>query len=200
MTEFEITLQLLVDGELSSAERNRFIRSLEQNPARYRRVALAYVEQQVTDEVCRDLVAHNPVENRNVCSDNSLRSNVTAHSKSGRPEIHKTIWFVALAASLLLGVFIGHANNISRRQSISKKDVPQQRIEAREAGSRNRLADAIAKSPMPIPFEFRNRLLKAGYLISENETFTEVELPVGGTVSIPTRQVEIQYLGLSVYQ
>lgn len=62
------------------------------------------------------------------------------------------------------------------------------------------LSEAMARSTLPIPTGFRREMLKAGYLVSENRETATVDLPIGGSVEIPIRTIEIEFLGLAAYQ
>jgi len=62
------------------------------------------------------------------------------------------------------------------------------------------LTDALARCRAPIPREFRLELLRAGYVLKENQAIKPVALPFGGQVEIPVREFDLKFVGNSAYQ
>ena len=61
------------------------------------------------------------------------------------------------------------------------------------------LSDALSRCSTPIPDQFRRDMLSAGYVINEDHDIRKVSLPFGGTIEMPVRNFEVQYLGTSAF-
>ena len=189
MNEFETQLEFLIDGELEPTIRSKFVQRCEENPELWRHVALAFMENQIVNQSIRQ-------------SSNELQAAFEETRVSGSSTANQSIWprvgwMGALAASLLLGLYLGSAKFNSQSESLARSDVTVERPVEDELFE---LADAMARSPLPIPTEFRRELLKGGFHVDELEQRKTVNLPIGGSVEIPTRHVVIKYLGSNVYQ
>lgn len=194
MTTFETKLQLLVDGELDQHSRTQLVEQCEKQTELWRQLGAAFVANQIINEVCinvrRDQCRRSLVAQANRSTTDNL--------KPSRP-IPLTAWFVALAASLLIGIFLGGFYNSPNFnpilvQSDTNQMAPPEKPEFLD------LADAISRSTLPIPTNFRRELLKAGFHVDELQRVTTVDLPIGGSVEIPIRHVEIKFMGSDLYQ
>lgn len=194
MNDFETSVQQMIDGELAHDDRIRLVEGLEAKPELWRQVGLAFLENQL---LCETLKSTDGENASNSCSR-------TEHV--GRPIVHPNrasripviAWLTAMAACLLLGVFVG-SSSTTKGQSIAAQTPAEDDLTEHPVVNAE-FADAIARSATPIPNHFRRELLKAGFLVNEVETLKTVMSPIGGSVDIPIREVEIKYLGNSIYQ
>jgi hypothetical protein len=224
--EFESGLQLLADGEMGSFERADFLRGLPVYSDRWRLVALAFVERQILDESLgyaertvatrqsRGRVSGISVES--AAPECLPRSSMARSAAGSRPAVvwRRSAVVSAVAICLAIG-FIGGQWSASRSQG--ERAAAARTDEARSAGAADRgpvtadstidvgerplpLADALARSAQPISWAFRREMMKRGYLISEEDRWSKVELPTGQLVEFPVRQVAVRYLGLAAYQ
>ncbi len=92
-------LDRLVDGELAEDERRRLLRRLEEEPAGWRRCALAFLENQTWGEVFQQPAS------RDVEPEHLPRNRAAGQSPFGAK--HGWLNGFALAASLLLAFFLG---------------------------------------------------------------------------------------------
>lgn len=106
-----------VDGELSPEEENRVLATCEQYPEHYRRLALAMIERRRINQFlagCDDFI---------VTTDSAVTSVADATSPekawSQRRAKGASTWLVMLAASLLMGAFVGYG---ARGFSVTEPD------------------------------------------------------------------------------
>lgn len=184
-------IQLLTDGELDHQSRAELLKQAEQDSQIWRAIALAFVEQQLMDEALGELSL---IGNEKVAPENQSCLPVVPVDSS---ETKRWFWVAGIAASLLIGTMIGAGLNFTQSNS---PVVQVDGSETEAAPSSIDLADAIERSATPLPEHFRRNLLKAGYRVEEKRLFQQVSLPIGGSIEIPTRNVEVTYVGLSAYQ
>ncbi len=186
-------IQKLVDGELEHQVRSQLLSSLESDSPVWRKIALAFVENQVFAEALRcplEQKASRPVEE-------------ASEAQHGNRRL--TVWLAGLAACLMLGFFVGFVLKAKTppRYSQARFDaVPSVNQGNAEAGDASNLAlaDALSRSVVPVPDEFRRALRKAGYSIQDKQTITNVDLPSGGQIELPIRRVNVTFVGLSSFQ
>ena len=70
----DVSLQRLVDGEMSDEERRRYLTSLDACPQLWRSVALAFVEGQLLSDVLRREMAADVMQPANVQTPQSVRT------------------------------------------------------------------------------------------------------------------------------
>ena len=214
-----IQIQQLVDGELSHEERCRLLKHLSNVESGWKQLALGFVEQQIIRE---SLV---PVA-REIKTSGFLVPQGDAIRKKSKEDYaaSKTRWWVGLVAATLVG-FLGGTMCYMSLQSLlpggdvvlnnAGSDIPEvvkslgsvqvDEQETVQIGSeldneKLTLADAMSRSMLPIHPVFRVEMLKAGYEVLEDQKKTRVDLPTGGTIEIPIRDVQINYVGVSVFQ
>lgn len=192
----DLQIQMLADGELGHDERSELLKSMEHHPQRWQQLALAFVDNQVVQEAIRQPAITEPIHT-------NLRRDSASSVKRQRGRFIRG-WLamaVCLSIGLLSGMWIpGDESNTTQPGAMSQSD---DRTPAATEAARltpTSLEDAISRSTSPIPIRFRRQLLQAGYVVNERQTNETVELPIGGSIDIPVRQVQIQYLGLAAYQ
>ena len=190
-------IQMLADGELSHDDRCQFLASIKQGSELWREIAVAFVEKQVLDVALgADQIRLEP--KRSLPARNS-----DSNDRSALP------WWIAIAASLVLGLLAGvlwnsnptaltvaqHSTSIMRHNDgTASKEL------AAEELPKLRLDEALARSIKPISMQARRELLKAGYLVDEVPQIASVQLPSGQAIEMPVRRFNIQYLGNAAYQ
>lgn len=194
MTNFETQLQWLVDGELDRHNRAELLEQCDKHTELWRQLGMAFVENQIVNEVCAGI---RKTQHQQFLSEQAQEPK-SDQTKSAR-SIPMTAWFVALAASLLLGIFLGGFHSSTNNDPLLVHSNPNQKSPLEKPEFVD-LADAISRSSLPIPTNFRRELLKAGFHVDELQRMTTVDLPIGGSVEIPIRHVEIKYLGSDLYQ
>ena len=194
MNEIETRIQQLVDGELSHSGRIQLIKQLDALPGMWRRLGVAVIENQVIGESLGSSAVQ-------LCAPNEPVPIISPQEKSEDSFHHRSpwTWVAAISASLLLGVWIGNWN-VKNGNTIAVNSPGHQALVTSASGDHAEFADAIARSTTPIPVHFRRELLQAGFQVNELNRMTTVKSPVGGSVDIPIRQVEVKYLGNSIYQ
>ncbi|MEL7498129.1 MAG: hypothetical protein AAFN77_10995 [Planctomycetota bacterium] len=195
-------LQQFVDGELPHEQRRSMLLEIEQSDGGWKCLALAFVEQQVVNESVASYFDQ-PLSNAEI-----NRCDIKPPGRGGSVSRTRLFWsLVGLIVGVLIGTYwISNWFPNQSPSSIASVSVarlsaaPVDRAEHSPAQPQLTLADAIARSAAPIPMEFRREMLKAGYVVDEEQRTTEVDLPHGGTVQVPVRTVEIKFLGLAAYQ
>lgn len=200
-------LQKLVDGELDHRTRSALIAPLSQESSHWREIAIAFVEKQIVDEalnlqpaevtgIAIDTLAQQPC-----ASSNKATSSKTDQRKN---RIQSLLWAAGLAACLLVGIFIGSEIRPETETPLSRSspevlisETASKPISERKPFS---LAEALSRSSIPVPREFRRALLKAGYTLEEDQKLTAVDLPTGGKIELPVRSVQVTYVGLNSIQ
>ena len=191
----------LVDGELSQIDRASLLRKLECSKDGWRVLALAFVENQVFQEASCQFFER--PESVVVPSGKEESKKVQSTSWS-----YRSIWVIA---GLIFGFLVGAVmfNPSTERPVVPEQlagvrpDVaPQkQRIENQSTlPAELSLSEALSRSSVPIPIEFRREMRSAGYLVNEEHREAKVSLPSGKKVSVPVRNVEVRFLGTSAYQ
>lgn len=226
MNAKHIKIQLLVDGELSHGDRSSFLKTLADDD--WKSVAIAFVEQQIFSETLGNGIQVegelSPLR-ANTAKPGQLGFEIT----SGNTRLQKSsrvlncgLVLASLVAGVLIGVFgfagsdagapetqnrrtasVGGVDRLGTNPDANSKANSEANTEANPSTKAKRaysLSEAMARSTLPIPTGFRREMLKAGYLVSENRETATVDLPIGGSVEIPIRTIEIEFLGLAAYQ
>lgn len=213
-SDWQANIQLLVDGELTHARRSEFLRGLSSDSKGWRDIALAFVERQVLDESLAakkdprqtSILVQMPAEKRKIRP--SSPSGKQLDSRSTRQWRSAALWSATIAACFFIGLALGKWGNpstTSNRDSVAAiADTPSNPQPLAKTPQENDggipLADALARAVYPIPVELRRELMKRGYLITELDQLSKVQLPTGQLVEIPVRQVAVTYLGNATYQ
>jgi len=196
--ENQKSIQLLVDCELSHDQRRQFLASLEDSSSLWRDLAFAFVEKQILD----DSLGSNQ---SNIETATPLATRQPTPKKQALP-----LW-IAIAASLLLGLFAGTWwNNNSTAPTMADGPTAIHSPDTTSATGNEsndgqpqlqlQLDEALARSVKPISLRARREFLKAGYLIDEVPQMASVQLPSGQAIKMPIRQFSVQYLGNAAYQ
>ena len=213
--EFQGQLQLLVDGELDHHSRCQFLNAIPTGSHHWQQTARAFIERQVVDEALNGatietkLTATVGTAYRESTQPADFQRSEQVVSRTKRSRLFDSVWWAALGASLFLGfasglVWSSRTSAIvkAERSIVAHDDANRDRqvTQSKDAEDKLLLADALARSSQPIPIEFRRELLKRGYLITELDQLSKVELPTGQMVEMPVRSVAVRYLGTSAYQ
>jgi len=218
LSDDELRLQLLVDGQLDHSERSQWLGSIENDSELWRTIAIRFVENQIMDESLTQLAAPHSKPSR---QSNMASSPVLAPQS----RTQNTKWWLAMASSLILGLLLGSllfqtgifsdANSTlsegkktnSAKPSESQSPVPDAKqfnlnsaAQSNDDELRLPLEDALARSIHPVSLNTRRAFLKAGYFVDESSEIANVELPTGSSVKMPVRQVKIRFLGSAAYQ
>lgn len=211
----ELTLQALVDGELTVAERNACLGEISGDDVEsWRTVALAFVEDQAMRHGMREHAGAKPAPQTNVPARTAA---ITQVATSGavvervqeRSRMKRGSWQVVAAAlgvlAIALGGFAwGHANGREAGLLAGKKS----RIESPIAQANNDTADALPSLPavvdpwltQPWAAQMRAQLLQAGYLVDPRPVPVKVTLPGGRTTQVILSDPDIQYVGNAAFQ
>ena len=187
-------LQLLVDGGLNHSERSKLLLSLNNDSPVWRDMALAFVQKQILDESLRGLGAA-------TASENDHRSELAV--RRSHPTSARGWNFLAIAASLLLGLWLGSFFENSTTPMAMNPDSVHQDVNSDPPEINDNqimLADALARSVRPVSLDARRAFLKAGYVLDEQEKIADVQLPTGDMIQLPIRQFNVRYLGNAAYQ
>lgn len=192
----DVMIQKLVDGELDHLSRSRALSSLSEDSPHWKRIALAFVEAQLFDE--------------SLCRSPELCETPRRIAKEPKPSTesfrrHRVApWLALLAASLLIGFLFGFLTKEDSAPIVTQSPYePTPAVIQEDAGSVDAnlaLSDALSRSVAPVPEAFRRALRKAGYSIQDKQTITNVDLPSGGQIELPTRRVNVTFVGLSSFQ
>jgi hypothetical protein len=196
LSDDELRLQLLVDGQLDHSERSQWLATIPVDSDQWRRIALHFVENQIIDEAIG-------------CSKREPQQRPKlelTQNSDGQTRQFKWAW-LAVAASMLVGWFLGsqffqpdlNTTTLNTSQSSIAEDVDQE-DSSELVGLRLPLEDALARSIRPVSLDTHRAFLKAGYLVDESSEIASVELPTGNSVQMPVRQVKIRYLGNAAFQ
>jgi hypothetical protein len=191
------SLQRFADGELDDDQRNALLRAIDNEPVRWRELALAFVENQLIDQALGD--------NRDTAGPVRLGaisrapvSRATGHSLSLQ---RRLLTKFTLAASLVCSAAAGYL--FGATWSLDSAIVET----AMEPGSQAMVDDvemdfeeALARCSAPLFELSRDRLLAAGILVDPADRVMPVELPNGQRIEIPVRSYRVHYLGTSAYQ
>ena len=101
----DLLLQRLVDGEMSHEDRCRVLRSLDRRPRLWRRLALAFVEDQVWRTELRSLDAERRTQSQRATALSPARTNPWR-------------WALALAAAVSLFAVLGLGYQIGRQHAL----------------------------------------------------------------------------------
>lgn len=193
----EILVQRLVDRDLPATERQECIQRLR-TKEQWQQVAVAFLEKQILDETIGSFAGRS----------DRIAAEVIPVSPSRRPDwpisrFHIRHLVAAVAGAMLLlasGYWIGTGQSsgrvVDRSESISAPATDR----ATEEKPFLNLTDALARCVTPVPDQFRLDLLQAGFVLNEDEKLTDVVMPFGGTIKMPIRRFDIQFLGASAFQ
>ncbi len=191
-----LQIQQLVDGSLSHSDRSNWLLSLDDDSTAWRDIALEFVQKQILDEA---LGATGVLLQPTSISEKDI---ITRSKRPLKPLPAGTWW--AIAASLVLGLWLGSLLFSGGPESSVASRSPADRSNlAQPANLDNHqllLADALARSVNPVSLDARRAFLKAGYVVDEQKTIADVQLPSGDLVQLPVRKFNVQYLGNATYQ
>lgn len=198
-TESRRKLELLIDGSLDLAEKNQWLRSLDEDSPVWREIAIGFLEHQVLDQALND-----PIQlTTNLPGEKSAApglQDATRTSSRSRPRL---MWWMALGACVLLGWSLG-SQPLDPSPSATNDDFTGQLQSPSESSldktGRLPLADALARSVQPVSVDTRRAFLKAGYILKERQQLADVELPTGDSIKLPIRQFDVRYLGNATFQ
>jgi hypothetical protein len=209
--DFETQLQRLVDAELDHGSRCRFLNQIPNASANWRKIAVAFVEQQLMNEALgrsrlADSAATAVPNSIEVAARNPLERVQTPVRRRapGNPS-----WWTTLTICIFLGFVSGlfWSNRSAAKPESGPGIIRESRTPeinripaASNITGELELADALARSSQPLPVEFRRELMKFGYLITERDQISKVELPTGHWIEMPVRTVAVRFLGTNTYQ
>jgi hypothetical protein len=205
----DLLIQQLVDGELDHSSRTKLLKHADQKPQLWREIAIAFTEQQIINEALDfdffDGVDELTPRTQETAGSTVLKTSNDVPKPSGQK---RWLWVLGLATSLLFGLILGQFLNQHntlpvtqiRPSGISQNQGMPDSVPSDRFTENDRLAAIMERSSAPIPVEFRRQLLKAGYDVREKQKYESVSLPIGGSIEIPTRNIDITYLGISAYQ
>jgi hypothetical protein len=215
--QLQAEIQRLVDGELPHDRRVRLLENLARRPNQWRDLAIAFVERQVLDESLLSKVAPRlPSLEVNGVSQSDHAQNI--HRLASKPpskgthgsRVHRLGRAVTAAACLLIGFAVGnwrvplpHPPDGPGVASTAKETLDESADSSQGSDkpiSVIPLADALSRASYPIPVDLRREMMRQGYLITELDRLSKVQLPTGQTVELPVRQVAVTYLGNAAYQ
>jgi hypothetical protein len=217
--EIRADLQRLADGEIPQERRAQLLRALPANSEHWRELALAFVERQILDESLNgseridgtldDSADESSKFQLGVRQVHRLSNGRSRPERSGRWSV-RALWMMAVGASLLLGIALGNWRTFGDfNQLDSLALIPESPTNANPASEATAteqehfgmpLAEALSRAAYPIPVDLRRELMKRGYLITELDQLSKVQLPTGQLVELPVRQVAVTYLGNATYQ
>ena len=222
-----ILLQKLVDNELADLEWQLLLEQLREDPELMADVGRALIEKQMLDREIGSLLAGESNEFTNCQSSGrnheEVRDNrlLNSNDRSAEAVSHKPILrFAQLAASILITLALGFALGQSVGKQAAVAAAENSRIEtSNDTGTQvdqqtdgpgefengnqfdpDRLAEALSRTALPVPDSFRIELLQRGYVVNEEKRFTQIQMPGGRSLGIPTRMVDIEYLGQATIQ
>lgn len=190
-------IQRLVDGELTHHARSQLLSGIADDSRLWREISLAFVEKQLLDEALGTLIDDAPQSSQIELGDEEPLARVastTSHHSSVKS------WIAGLAACLIVGFFLGFVLNKGGGPPVMQVDDPSPSKALLVERSSIDLADALSRTAVPVPNEFRRALRKAGYSLSDRQTITNVSLPSGGQIELPVRQVDVKFVGISSFQ
>lgn len=191
----QFQIQQLVDGNLSHTDRSQWLQTLDDDQLVWRDIALAFVEKQVLDEALSGIGDSAPaprIDTPKVGGENHRPAKSTRQG---------TWW--AVAASLAMGLWLGSlffSDHQPNQVASVNQPVPSNNLSTNSPNDHLMLADALARSITPVTPDARRAFLKAGYVVDEQKTVADVQLPSGDLVQLPVRQFNVQYLGNAAYQ
>ncbi len=201
----ELTLQSLIDGELSLAERNQCLAGVESDDAAtWRKIALAFVEHQAFRTGLREGTtsqANAPRQSNASTSQQSKRA-ITPR----RRQLQLAAAALSVVALVIAGFAWGHANGHEAGvQAARDLDTPS--VARTDAPAITRPialpANPAAEDPLltdPWAAEIRAQWLQAGYVVDPRPVPVSVKLPGGGTADVILSDPDIQYVGNAVFQ
>ncbi len=206
LSDDELRMQLLVDGQLDHSERSQWLLSIPEDSDQWRLIALRFVENQILDESLGESFIHQKAVGMVHLKPKPV---TMTNLRSG-------FWWIAIAASLLFGMGIGMLFDsladhravelakkpINATAELANSGVPNEshRPKVIDDVLRLPLEDALARSIRPVSLDTHRAFLKAGYFVEESSELANVELPTGNSVKMPVRQIKIRYLGNAAFQ
>lgn len=219
----------LVDGELGDAEQDDLLRHLDTDPDGWRRLALAFVEEQRWNRELSQLVA----EQTKPASVDRPQSEILRRRERIRISM---LWptAVSVTVSFLLGLAVGGAAPAGNDGRQSGPMAQQQAVsveasgEERPPGSRSPRdtvllhiddpqtdqrrqwqvpvidADEAGRTLLAdasaLPELVRQVLQSTGHRVVEERKFYPLQLEDGRRVALPVDEVQVQYVGYRAYQ
>lgn len=230
MTDLQLKIQRLVHGELSAAERTAMLVELPADSKIWKQLAIAFLEQQVFSEALGAGLGSENCRARTGSSDRPIEAQISGPAPLADPQRatvsgsnlgkgplpagrrtplrDRLAWIAALACCYLVGMGIGRGLGIPGEGQVASpsaaaspaKAFAESEMDPAPPARLLPLADALARSGQPIPVALRRELLKCGYMITELDRVSKVQLPTGQTVDMPVRSVAVTYLGNSAFQ
>lgn len=218
----ELTLQSLVDGEFSVAERNDLLDQIHaQDASSWRMVALAFVEEQALRAGARSAATEDSAA---IASMPRSAVHAEAGKNSARRKLSRVARGMALAASVLVlagvGYFWGHADG---KQAQADQARPGTNLAMDDAGTRGSDATlgsgAAANNPAttmvsfpanpaaidpwltePWADELRTQWLQSGFLVDPRPVPISITLPGGGTAEVILSDPQVKFVGNAAFQ
>ncbi len=214
-TDIRADLQRLADGELRQEQRTQILRAMPVDSGHWRELALAFVERQILDESLMGTehigetpsggAGERPTLRLNIQPVTNFTNGRSRQDRSARGSA-RALWIAAIGASLMIGIALGNWQSRSTSNATGPVAViPKAQVSPHPANdvqnpSGMPLAEALSRTTYPIPVDLRREMMKRGYLITELDQLSKVQLPTGQLVELPVRQVAVTYLGNETYQ
>lgn len=211
-TQYELTLQSLIDGELTLAERNEFLAGIAvDDAASWRGLALAFIEEQTLRTELGEVAA-----DRAARQTGNANTQPVAHA--ARIPIRQPLGgqtgnrrVVTLAMTVLLtavgSFFWGHASGreagVASAQLMEHDNWPGEDASVPTVTLTSLPANPAVVDPWltePWAAELRAQWLQAGYVVNPRPVPVSVKLPGGGTADVIISDPEVQYVGNSAFQ
>lgn len=222
----ELDIQRCVDGELSDEDRSQLLSRLEEHETGWRDLALAYVENQVIAQACREV-------SRPAATTRPLPIPVGSRPTAGRKRFAPPAWSVTAAAAIVglaLGLLAGYRPAPDDAGTDGAAEIADTQGAAEHQDSIDQGLDEVVPQPvmnmefadasgdashwtLPVydadevdqnywqaqdvlPEEVRQNLARRGYHLDHNREFYSVPLDDGREIAVPVDTVQVRYTGL----
>ena len=197
ITDKQRLLDLLVDGELSDAERCELLAWCEREPDGWRRCALAFLEAQDWSSVLGAL-AGTSQQGQAATTTQATSTRVLAGSK---PFWNVRQWgtMLAMAASFVLAFTLGlWVRDVGKAGQIAPPSPPG--VNVVSSGQRADGDEWLPIEPAAVPDDVRQALERLGHHVEQQRRFVPYRLDDGRRMVIPVEQVEVRPVEIGSYQ
>lgn len=168
-------IDALVDGELAEPQRQQLLLRLEQEPAQWRRVALAFLEAQAFQAAWK---APTPATQREVRSAATIKQHTSWRA------------VFVLAASLMLAFLTGILMQRDPSPPLARATTPAESTAGQEPTPR----PVQLTFTMHMPVELRQQLLRCGYEVLEQPKLIHIQQG-GRSIPVVVNDLKVRFVG-----
>ena len=210
----DVTIQLIVDGEMSIKRREQLLHGLHHDDPTWKRLACAFMANQSLDKVIgkmvdaeygADMSGALPLRMGSDGQVETLKNHQPTNSHLAQektlPRNKSFLGLRQLSLAICVAIALCAVSFGIGKAWFSETVVVETAVPATDGvASDLSFSEALSRCVTPVPDDFHRDMIKAGFLIDERQRITSVRLPTGEKMEIPIREVQVHELGMSAYQ